>query len=681
MNQLGYYFLLLALSAAIYGTVTSVLGARRNREDLVRTGERGALSVTVLLSLAIIILLHALVTRNFQNEYVAQYSNRALPIGYTITALWGGQKGSLLFWGWLLSAYSGIVIYINRKRNRELMPYVTAVLLVVNAFFIFLNLVLANPFKTLPFRPEDGQGLNPILQHPAMAIHPPMLYLGFVGFAVPFAFAIAALLIGGKALRPDAQTGWLVIVRRWTLVPWLFLGTGLILGARWAYVELGWGGYWGWDPVENAGFMPWLTATAFFHSIMIQERKPMLRIWNMVLILLTFILSIFGTFITRSGIISSVHTFTESSIGPFFLTFIFATILFSANALSMRWKDLRSQEHLDSFTSREAGFLFNNLLLLTAAFAVFWGTIFPIISEAVRGVKITVGPPFFNQVLIPLGLILYLLTGVGPLLAWRRSSGKVLRKHFTFPLLAALLGGGILYFLGIVQHHYALISFALTFFVTATIISEFSRGARARRHATGENIIKSLFKITLKNKRRYGGYVVHLAVVFLFVGFTGSAFNQKVEGAILPGDSLQLGKYNLEYEKAYRSKDANKMAVGARLTIQKDGKEIGRLVPQRYFYARQEQNTTEVALMSTLKEDLYLVLANLTEDDEATVQAYLNPLVSFLWIGGIINILGTILAILPTKRERKRTGQLSSVDKKLKVKMAEEEKDRELSKV
>jgi cytochrome c-type biogenesis protein CcmF len=680
MNQLGYYILLLAFSAAIYGTVTSVIGARRNREDLVRTGERGALSVTVLLSLAIIVLLHALITRNFQNEYVAQYSNRALPIGYTITALWGGQKGSLLFWGWLLSAYSGIVIFINRKRNRELMPYVTAVLLAINAFFIFLNLVLANPFNTLPFRPEDGQGLNPILQHPAMAIHPPMLYLGFVGFAVPFAFAIAALLIGGKALRPDSQTGWLVIVRRWTLVPWLFLGTGLILGARWAYVELGWGGYWGWDPVENAGFMPWLTATAFFHSIMIQERKPMLRIWNMVLIILTFTLSIFGTFITRSGIISSVHSFTESSIGPFFLTFIFLIILFSANALGMRWRELRSQEHLDSFTSREAGFLFNNLLLLTAAFAVFWGTIFPIISEALRGVKITVGPPFFNQVMIPLGLILFLLTGVGPLLAWRRSSGKVLRKHFTIPLLAALLGGGLLYFLGIVRHHYALISFALTFFVTATIISEFSRGARARRHATGENIIKSLFKITLKNKRRYGGYIVHLAVVFLFVGFTGSAFNQKVEGTILPGDSLQLGEYNLKYEKPYRSKDANKMSVATRITVQKEGKEIGRLVPQRYFYVRQEQNTTEVALLSTLKEDLYLVLAELNEDDEATVQAYLNPLVSFLWIGGIINILGTLLAILPRRREKRR--ELGRIQSEKEGKSLEKETvDRDMAKV
>jgi cytochrome c-type biogenesis protein CcmF len=560
------------------------------------------------------------------------------------------------------------------------MPYVTAVLLAINAFFIFLNLVLANPFNTLPFRPEDGQGLNPILQHPAMAIHPPMLYLGFVGFAVPFAFAIAALLIGGKALRPDSQTGWLVIVRRWTLVPWLFLGTGLILGARWAYVELGWGGYWGWDPVENAGFMPWLTATAFFHSIMIQERKPMLRIWNMVLIILTFTLSIFGTFITRSGIISSVHSFTESSIGPFFLTFIFLIILFSANALGMRWRELRSQEHLDSFTSREAGFLFNNLLLLTAAFAVFWGTIFPIISEALRGVKITVGPPFFNQVMIPLGLILFLLTGVGPLLAWRRSSGKVLRKHFTIPLLAALLGGGLLYFLGIVRHHYALISFALTFFVTATIISEFSRGARARRHATGENIIKSLFKITLKNKRRYGGYIVHLAVVFLFVGFTGSAFNQKVEGTILPGDSLQLGEYNLKYEKPYRSKDANKMSVATRITVQKEGKEIGRLVPQRYFYVRQEQNTTEVALLSTLKEDLYLVLAELNEDDEATVQAYLNPLVSFLWIGGIINILGTLLAILPRRREKRR--ELGRIQSEKEGKSLEKETvDRDMAKV
>jgi len=673
MNQLGYYLLIFALASAVYAICISVLGVRQKREDLIRSGERGALAVTGLLTLAVILLLHALLTHDFQNEYVASYSNRDLPIGYTFTALWGGQKGSLLFWGWLLSLYSGLVIFINRKRNRDLLPYVVAVLMSVNAFFILLNVVLANPFETLPFLPADGQGLNPILQHPAMAIHPPMLYLGFVGFTVPFAFAIAALLVG------SVGSSWLVTIRRWTLVPWLFLGTGLLLGGRWAYVELGWGGYWGWDPVENAGFMPWLTATAFFHSIMIQERKPILRVWNMVLILLTFTLSIFGTFITRSGIISSVHTFTESSIGPFFLIFLLAIVLFSAFALGRRWKDLRSQEHLDSFTSRETGFLFNNLLLLTAAFAIFLGTVYPVISEAVTDTKITVGPPWFNFIMVPIGLILLLLTGVGPLLAWRRTSGRILRKHFSIPLITALIGGSLLFFLGFVRHFYALISFSIILFVTATIVSEFTRGARARRHATGEILPKALYKLTLKNKRRYGGYIVHMAIVLLFVGFTGSAFNQKVEGTLMPGESLHLGKYRLEYEKPYRSRDDNKMSVAVRLRVYREGEEVGRLIPQRYFYWMQEQPTTEVALRSTLKEDLYVVLAGLTENEEATLQVYLNPLVSFIWIGGIVNILGTLIAILPTRRPKRRV--IFERERKEKESLAKETEVRELIEV
>ena len=652
MNQVGYLILVLAFTSALYGVIASVAGARKGREDLIRSGERGALGVMILLTLAVVLLLHALLTRDFQNEYVASYSNRALPIGYTFTSLWGGQKGSLLFWGWLLSLYSSLVIFINRKRNRDLMPYVVAVLLLVNAFFILLNLVLANPFETLPFRPEDGKGLNPILQHPAMAIHPPILYLGFVGFTVPFAFAIATLLTG------SIGAGWLITIRRWTLVSWLFLGTGLILGARWAYVELGWGGYWGWDPVENAGFLPWLTGTAFFHSIMIQERKPMLRIWNMTLILLTFVLSIFGTFITRSGIISSVHTFTESSIGPFFLTFLLMIILFSGFVLGRRWKELRSQEHLDSFTSREAGFLFNNLLLLTSAFAIFWGTVFPILSEAVRGVKITVGPPFFNQIMVPIGLILFFLTGVGPLMAWRRTSGRLMRKHFSIPLITALMGGILLFLFGRTGKDayppYALISFSLALFVTATILSEFNRGVRARRHATGENVIQALYKLTLRNKRRYGGYIVHMAIVLLFVGFTGSAFNKKAEGTFRPGESLHVGKYRLEYVKSYRSRDDNKLSAAVRLDVYQEEKAMGRLVPQRYFYWKQEQSTTEVALRSTLKEDLYVVLASLKEDDEATLQAYINPLVSFIWIGGVVKILGTLIAIAPTRRLKRR---------------------------
>ena len=403
MVDIGYFALCLALLSSGYGVLASALGARRGHLGLVRSGENGVLATCALLTLAVLALWHAFLSHDFQVEYVAENSNRAMPLFYLVTALWGGQNGSLLFWGWILSLYSAGLAALYRQRYRELMPYALATLSLTSFFFCIVHLFAADPFQRLPFTPEDGRGLNPILQHPVMAIHPPMLYLGMVGMVVPFAFAIAALLTG----KLDAT--WLRASRRWMLIPWTFLGFGLLLGGKWAYVELGWGGYWGWDPVENSSLMPWLVATAFLHSIMIQERKGMLKVWNVALAILTYALCLFGTFMTRSGIISSVHAFAQSNIGPFFGTFLVLTLIFSFGLLWLRLPLLKAENRLESFASRETAFLLNNWILLGMLFAVFWGTVFPLVSEALTDEQITVGPPFFNQVTIPIGLVLLLL--------------------------------------------------------------------------------------------------------------------------------------------------------------------------------------------------------------------------------------------------------------------------------
>jgi cytochrome c-type biogenesis protein CcmF len=441
------------------------------------------------------------------------------------------MKGSLLFWALLLCFFSTFCILIYRHKQSLLMPYVTTVNMAVTLFFIAMITFVTPLFEMLPAAPADGRGLNPLLQHWAMAIHPPILYLGYVGFTIPFAFAIAAMLSG------QVGNEWLTITRRWTIVPWFFLGIGMMLGGKWAYMELGWGGYWAWDPVENAALMPWLTGTAFLHSVMIQEKKNMLRVWNMMLILLTFTLCIFGTFLTRSGVISSVHSFTQSSLGPLFLLFTGVIATFSFTLLARRKHILKSDTRMDSVVSRESAFLLNNVVFLGACFAVFWGTVFPVVSEAVRGIKITVGAPWFNAVNVPIALLLLFLTGVGPLVAWRKSSAAHLKKMFAWPLLASVITFVFLFALGI-RHFYALMSFALCVFVTVTIVTEFHRGAVARGHSSGENYLAALWHLLLKNRRRYGGYVVHFGMVLVFMGVTGMAFTTEIEGQLAPGESL-----------------------------------------------------------------------------------------------------------------------------------------------
>lgn len=674
--DVGHYILILALATAFYGAMAAVVGDRTKREELLRSGEQALFAVSLLLTLALVLLMRQFLTHNFHNEYVAGYSNRAMPLFYTVTAVWGGQKGSLLFWGWLLSLYAATAVYVNRDKNRELMPYVVATLLAGAFFFIMLNVAVSQPFEKLwrlsdgrvlaalgrpehavPFAPADGRGLNPLLQHPAMAIHPPVLYLGFVGFSVPFAFAIAALITGRLG------GAWLKSIRRWTLVPWFFLGIGMLLGGKWAYMELGWGGYWAWDPVENAALIPWLTGTAFLHSVMIQEKKNMLRVWNMVLILLTYTLCIFGTFLTRSGVVSSVHSFALSNIGPMFIGYLVVIIAVSTGLVLYRLPALKSESHFDSVVSRESAFLINNLLFLGATFAVLWGTLFPIISEAVRGVKVTVAEPFFNSVMVPIGLFLLFLTGVGPLVAWRKTSPRLLKKIFLKPTAVALVGLVVLWFYGI-RHVYALISFTLAIFVTATIVSEFHRGARARMRANQEDYLTGVFRLLQKNKRRYGGYIVHFGIVVMFIGFTGKAFNSEKESHLKLRESMEIRGYTLKHLGITRLQDPNKIVWQATMEVYRDGKKINTIYPNKHYYRVQEQPTTEVVLHSTLLHDLYVVLAQPNEDRSAVYKVYFNPLVNLVWLSGLIIVIGTFVILLPdpreTPRKRPRTGSGAS---------------------
>ena len=645
--EFGSYLLALALAAAVWAMLAAALGLYSRSTGLQESAERGVFVFSGLVAASSGILLYALATSRFQVRYVADYTSSDLPLFYKLTAFWGGQAGSLLLWTLMLCGFSTIAILKYRDRQQDLMPGLVLTLAGVCAFFLLLLNFAAAPFEMLPFVPADGRGLNPQLQNPFMVIHPPMLYLGYVGFSVPFAFAIAALLSG----RLD--TTWLRLTRRWTLFAWFFLGVGIILGAYWAYIELGWGGYWAWDPVENASLIPWLTGTAFLHSVMIQEKKGMLRVWNMVLVLLTYFLCIFGTFITRSGVISSVHSFARSSIGPFFGVFLVLLAAVSVLLLLRRLPELRSQTQIESMVSREGAFVLNNVLFVVAAFAVLWATIFPILSEAVRGVKITVSSPFYNQIMTPLGLLLLFLTGVGPLIAWRKASLRQLRTQFFGPLLVAAVAAVALVSSGVRQAA-ALISMSLCAFVAAAVFSEFYRGTQARMSALGERPFAALVALVDRNKRRYGGYLVHLAMVMVFVGVTGSSlFQSEAQAALKRGESMSIGGFELRYVDTSSQATPNVEVFAAHVEVRRGGELVGLLRPERNFYLHWDQPASEVGLLSTLREDLYLILiAYDPRTDVATFKVYLNPLVNWIWLGGFFLIIGTHVAVLPDRRER-----------------------------
>ncbi|HWP85415.1 MAG TPA: heme lyase CcmF/NrfE family subunit, partial [Terriglobia bacterium] len=596
-------------------------------------------------------LLYAFFNDYFHISYVAAHSNRALPWYYKITSLWAGQEGSLLFWSWLLAGFAAVAVWTNREKHRSMMPCVVATLAVVQAFFLILNVFVASPFQLLALNqggrmvvqgPLDGNGLNPLLQYPAMAVHPPMLYLGYVGFTVPFAFAMATLI------TRQAGEKWIETTRRWTMITWLFLTIGILLGARWAYAVLGWGGYWGWDPVENASLMPWLTGTAFLHSVMMQEKRGMMKVWNMVLIFSTFFLCIFGTFLTRSGVVSSVHAFAQSAIGPYFVGFLGASILVAGWLLLERLDYLKSHQQLDSLISRESSFLFNNLLLLAACFAVLWGTLFPVITEAVKGVKISVGAPFFNKVNIPIGLLLLFLTGVGPLFAWRKTSLGSLKRNFLAPGAVALGGGAMLYALG-VRGFYPLVSLILCIFVGLTVVLEFYRGARVIAQKSGASLLASAVVLTRRNTRRYGGYLVHFGIVLMFIGFTGTAFNQEREEGLRVGEQLEIGSYSFRLADLTESDNPNFAAQHAVVEVYREGRQIDVMHPERRFYKASRQPSTEPAIRARMNEDIYIVFAGIDEDQQhAVINVHINPLVNWIWLGGLIVVLGTIVALVPS---------------------------------
>jgi cytochrome c-type biogenesis protein CcmF len=648
MENLGSLALLLAFCIAIYSALASVVGRIKRKPFLIVSGQRGVYAVWVLVTLAAGILVHALMTSDFRFAYVAEHSNRAMPLLYKYAAWWGGQEGSLLLWSWLLATYSMVVAFTNRRRHRDFMPYVTGVLMTIQIFFLVMNNFVANAFTMVTMDGRitalaDGNGLNPLLQYPAMAIHPPMLYLGYVGFAVPFAFAI------GSLITRQAGDSWIFTTRRWTLVTWLFQSTGVMLGMAWAYHVLGWGGYWGWDPVENASLLPWISGTAFLHSVMMQEKKGMMKIWNIVLVSTTFFLCILGTFLTRSGIVQSVHAFASSNIGKYFVGFLAICIAATIFLILERLDYLKSEAQLESVVSRESSFLFNNLILLASCFAVLWGTLFPVISATFSGDQISLDADWYNRLMVPIGLFLLFLTGVGPLFSWRKTSVDSLRRNFQWPgvasvvLVAALIAAGM-------RSFYALISFGFCLFVALTVFAEFYKGSKSIAAKNDMNFLRAAVELTHRNTRRYGGYIVHMGIVLMFIGFTGQAFQSKDVKELNKGDSFKIGRYDLRMVDLEHGENDNYQFDRATLDVLSKGEDLGLLRPEKRMYKASRQPTSQVALRIRPNEDLYLNFAGMSDDNQrAVIQAYVNPLVSWVWVGGLVLIGGTLICLVPAK--------------------------------
>ena len=642
--ELGYGATVAAFLLALWGAGAAAASARTGRASLLRSGERAAVGAWVLITVCIALMLYAFLTFDFSVRYVAINTNRGTPFYYRITALWGALEGSIVLWSWMLSIYTLIVVVQYRRRQPELYPWVLSVMLGILAFFLLVMTIPAPPFERLTPIPADGRGLNPLLQDSGMITHPVALYLGFTGFTVPFAFAMAALIV--------RRTGeeWITITRRWTIIAWYFLSLGLLIGGWWSYHVLGWGGYWAWDPVENAAFMPFLTATAFLHSVMVQERRRMLKLWNLSLIILTFGLTIFGTFLTRSGIIGSVHSFTQGTIGIFFLGFLALVLLGSFSLLASRVERLRAEGVLDSVVSRESTFLLNNLFLVAATFTVFFGTVFPLISEAVRGVKISVGAPFFNLVNIPVFLALLFLMGVGPLIAWRRASAENLKRNFLKPIVAGLVAAAALRALG-VANGLVLTAMALVVFVAGTIALDLFRAVRARRRS-GDNWGAATWGLLLRQNRRYGGFIVHLGILVIALGVAGSqAWSVQTEVTLDKGQSMELAGYQVRFDGLSASEESNHAKVTGAFTVT-NGRAGGyMLYPAKKFYPQEQSPIAAVDYRLGWIEDVYLVLGDFASDgSHATVKLQVNRMVSWLWLGGLVLTLGSALAILPDAR-------------------------------
>ncbi|OLS41735.1 heme lyase CcmF/NrfE family subunit [Bacillus sp. MRMR6] len=630
----------LGLALAIYALLIITLGISTKNQRFVNSGKGAMIGVFVSVTMAMLSMFYLLATSQFQYEYVNDYTSSELPVIYKLTALWAGNSGSLLLWTFFLVLYTVMIAFSRKMRGNPMVPYISAILLGNIVFFFLVLGFVAKPFTLLDQVPIEGHGLNPMLQNPGMIIHPVTLYLGYVGLAVPFAFAMAALIL------KNMDDFWIKMTRRWTIIAWLFLSLGNIFGGQWAYVELGWGGYWAWDPVENASFMPWLTATAFLHSVMIQERKNMLKVWNISLIITSYALTLFGTFLVRSGVLTSVHAFANSNLGLYFLIFMGVAVIGGLYVLMSRYSLLkRSAGEFTSFVSKESSFLINNLLLVGSAFAVFWGTIFPLVSEAIKGTKVTVGIPFFNSVQAPILLSMMFVMAVCPLLAWQKSSVKNLKKNFFIPAILAVLAMGLMIVLGM-QKAWAVIGFGVIVLLFITHYLEFYRGVKARRKMTKEKIPVALYRLMIKNRRRYGGYIVHIGIAFIAMGIIGSQnYDIETMKTVNLGDSIEVKDYRINYERLDQKREGINDIVYAELTVFKNGKRIGTIQPEKVFYGNWEQPSSEVGLISTLREDLYIVLSDWQQDGKATFIVRVNPMIAWLWIGSFMIVIGSIFAV------------------------------------
>jgi cytochrome c-type biogenesis protein CcmF len=656
MPVLGSFALLLALVLSGYTLVAGAVALRQlstnaagriSPERLAETARRSGIASFFAVSVAAFALLWAAFNNDFSVAYILHHSNRALPGPYKFAALWSGQEGSLLLWALLLATY-GFVLRLRHKVDVRLTAFASTILAGVQLFFLLLLNFAATPFSLVGGRvPDDGFGLNPLLQYPEMVIHPPMLYLGYVGFSVPFAFALGALM-----MRYPGEK-WIHITRRWTMVTWLFLTCGIVLGMHWAYAVLGWGGYWGWDPVENASLMPWLTGTAFLHSVMMQEKRGMMKSWNVWLIFSTFLLTILGTLLTRSGLVSSVHAFAESNIGTWFWVFMVIVLAVCIFTFVLQRDHLKTEHKLEALVSRESSFLFNNLVLLAACFTILWGTLFPVLSEYVQGNKVTMGAPWYNRVAVPIGLFLLFLTGVGPVLAWRSTSFKSIRKNFVLPLIAGGVTAVALIIAGVRPWQdegafYSLVCYSLGALVITAISSEFLRGAAVIQRHTGQSLVASMVQLTRRNSRRYGGYIVHLGIVVMFIGFAGQAFNQNVEKELGVGDSINIGPYKLVSQSFTQDSNANYDTEYSLLDVYRNGNKVTQLAPEKRFYQASQTPQTMVANHSTLAWDLYVVYEGKNPDSGLPIiKVFLNPLVAWIWIGVFIVIAGTATALTP----------------------------------
>jgi cytochrome c-type biogenesis protein CcmF len=650
LPELGRAALAVTLGLVLYALVAGTVAAALRRRRLAASAQNALVAAFGSTLVASAILLAALLRHDFTFTYVATHTSRDLPAGYTISAFWGGQEGSLLLWLLVLTGYAGLAVLLNRRASRDVIAWTVPVLAGVAVFFAWLLVGVASPFAT-QVAPADGAGLNPSLQNPYMMAHPPLLYLGFVGLTVPFAFAMGALLAG----RNDER--WIVATRRWTLIAWTALGIGQLLGAHWAYVEVGWGGYYAWDPVENAALMPWLAATAYLHSVMIQEKRGMLKVWNVVLVSLAFGLSLFGTFLTRSGVVSSIHSFTQSSIGPWFLAFIIVVAAFATAMIFFRLPLLRTRTRLESLVSREAAFLYNNLLLIALCLTVLWGVAWPLVSEAVRGEAVVVGRPYYDFFLRVFGLPLLLLMGIGPLIAWRRSSLRGLERTFAWPVGAALAVGTILLILGAGSSIPGLVAYTFSAFVLATIVLEFVRGTRARQALSSEPWPRALSALVGRNRRRYGGYIVHAAIVLLAIGIAGSsAYDTVREGRLTPGQAIAIDDYTLEYRSLEERQGANATEVRALFDVRRGGREVGTVEAGKNAYTAERQVSNEVGIRSDplTGEDLFVIAEQIDADGAVFVRVFVKPLVNLIWLAGLVFLLGSLVTLWPDAREERR---------------------------